>query len=101
MSPANVVVVHDELNLPFGTMRCKLGDNGRAQCAPRSRPATSPRVRVGIGRPPGRQDPANFLLSNYSAAERKELPVQVATAADAVETLIFEGLDRAQRKFTF
>ncbi len=57
------------------------------------------RVRVGIGRPPGRQDPADFVLSNYSGAERKDLPFEVDRAADAVETLVVEGLERTQQKF--
>ena len=57
------------------------------------------RVRVGIGRPPGRQSPADFVLSDYSSAERKVLPFQVDRAADAVETLLTDGLDKAQSTF--
>ena len=57
------------------------------------------RVRVGIGRPPGRQDVADFVLSNYSAAERKDLPFQVDRAADAVESLLLEGLAETQQTF--
>ena len=57
------------------------------------------RVRVGIGRPPGRQDVADFVLSNYSTTERKVLPFQVDTAADAVESLVSEGLERTQQRF--
>jgi PTH1 family peptidyl-tRNA hydrolase len=57
------------------------------------------RVRIGIGRPPGRQDVSDFVLSNYSAAERKDLPLQVVTAADAVESLVSEGLERTQGRF--
>ncbi len=57
------------------------------------------RVRVGIGRPPGRQEVADFVLSNYSSTERKELPFQVDTAADAVESLVTEGLERTQQRF--
>ena len=57
------------------------------------------RVRVGIGRPPGRQNPADFVLSNYSTVERKELPFQVDTAADAVECLVEKGLAEAQQRF--
>jgi PTH1 family peptidyl-tRNA hydrolase len=56
-------------------------------------------VRAGIGRPPGRQDVADFVLSNYSTAEKKDLPFQVMDAADAVECLITEGLERTQQKF--
>ena len=57
------------------------------------------RVRAGIGRPPGRQDPADFVLSSYTAAERKELPFQVDRAADAVESLINDGLELTQQRF--
>ena len=57
------------------------------------------RVRIGVGRPPGRQLPANFLLSDYSATERKVVPFQVDRAADAVESLLTEGLERTQSKF--
>lgn len=57
------------------------------------------RVRAGIGRPPGRQEVADFVLSNYSSTERKELPFQVDTAADAVECLVLEGLERTQQKY--
>jgi peptidyl-tRNA hydrolase, PTH1 family len=57
------------------------------------------RVRLGIGRPSGRQDVADFVLSNYAASERKVLPLQVATAADAVESLVTDGLERTQSRF--
>jgi PTH1 family peptidyl-tRNA hydrolase len=57
------------------------------------------RVRVGIGRPPGRQSPADFVLGSYTAAERKELPFQVDEAADLVESLILIGLDQTQQKY--
>ena len=102
--PERVVAIHDELDIPFDTMRVKLGggDNGHNGLrSMRSSLATGDfhRVRVGIGRPPGRQDVADFVLSNYSTAEKKVLPFQVDTAADAVETLIAEGLERAQQKF--
>jgi PTH1 family peptidyl-tRNA hydrolase len=102
--PARTVVVHDELDIPFGTLRVKLGggDNGHNGLKSlRSSLGTGDfyRVRAGIGRPPGRQEVADFVLSNYSATERKELPFQVDVAADAVETLILEGLERTQQKF--
>ena len=91
--PDRTVVVHDELDLPFGTVRLKLGggDNGHNGL----RSVTSSlgtreyyRVRVGVGRPPGRQDPADFLLRDFTAAERKELPLIIDRAADAVEALL-------------
>jgi peptidyl-tRNA hydrolase, PTH1 family len=102
--PERIVAVQDELDLPFGTMRIKLGggDNGHNGLrSMRSSLGTGDfhRVRIGVGRPPGRQEVADFLLSNYSAAERKDVPIQVIDAADAVECLVTEGLDRTQQKF--
>ena len=99
-----IVAVQDELDLPFGTMRIKLGggDNGHNGLrSMRSSLGTGDfhRVRIGVGRPPGRQEVADFLLSNYSAAERKDVPFQVIDAADAVEWLVTEGLDKTQQKF--
>ena len=99
-----IVAVHDELDIPFGTMRVKLGggDNGHNGLrAMRSSLGTGDfhRVRIGVGRPPGRQEVADFLLSDYTSAERKEVPLQVVLAADAVETLLTEGLERTQQKF--
>jgi PTH1 family peptidyl-tRNA hydrolase len=99
-----IVAVHDELDIPFGTMRVKLGggDNGHNGLKSlRGSLGTGDfhRVRIGVGRPPGRQEVADFLLSDYSAKERKDLPLQVVLAADAVETLLTEGLERTQQKF--
>jgi PTH1 family peptidyl-tRNA hydrolase len=102
--PERIVAVHDELDLPFDTMRVKLGGGDNGHNGVRSlRNALGTgdfyRVRIGIGRPPGRQDVADFVLSNYSAAERKALPLQVVTAADAVESLLAEGLERTQARY--
>ncbi len=102
--PARIVAIHDELDIAFGTLRTKLGggDNGHNGLRSlRSSLGTGDfyRVRAGIGRPPGRQNPADFVLSNYSAAERKELVFQVQHAADAVETLLSEGLEKTQQRF--
>jgi PTH1 family peptidyl-tRNA hydrolase len=102
--PERIIAVHDELDLPFDTMRIKLGggDNGHNGVrSVRGSLGTGDfhRVRVGIGRPPGRQDVSDFVLSNFSAAERKEVPLQVTTAADAVESLVTEGLERTQARF--
>ena len=99
-----IVAVHDELDLPFDTMRVKLGggDNGHNGLkSMRSSLGTGDfhRVRIGVGRPPGRQEVAAVVLSDYSAKERKEVPLQVVLAADAVETLLTEGLERTQQKF--
>jgi len=102
--PDHVIAIHDELDIPFDTMRVKLGggDNGHNGLKSiRGSLGTGDfyRVRVGIGRPPGRQDVADFVLSNYSTTERKVLPFQVDTAADAVESLIGEGLEKTQQRF--
>jgi len=99
-----IVAVHDELDLPFDTMRVKLGAGDNGHNGVRSMRAALGsgdfhRVRISIGRPPGRQDVADFVLSNYSAAERKDLPLQVVTAADAVESLVADGLERTQARF--
>lgn len=99
-----VVAVHDEIDLPFGALRVKLGggDNGHNGLrSMRSALGTGDfhRVRVGVGRPPGRQDVADFVLSNFSASERKELPFSVQEAADAVESLVLKGLAATQQQF--
>jgi PTH1 family peptidyl-tRNA hydrolase len=102
--PAHLVVIHDELDIPFDTMRVKLGggDNGHNGLkSVRGSLGTGEfnRVRVGIGRPPGRQEVADFVLSNYSTAERKVLPFVVDRAADAVESLVADGLEKTQQRF--
>ena len=99
-----IVAVHDELDLPFDTMRVKLGggDNGHNGLRSMRRSLDSGdffRVRIGVGRPPGRQSPADFLLSDYSSTERKVLPFQVDRAADAVESLLTGGLEKTQQNF--
>jgi len=104
VSPDHVVAIHDELDLPFDTLRVKLGggDNGHNGLRSlRGSLGTGDfyRVRIGIGRPPGRQDVADFVLSDFSAAERKALPLQVSLAADAVESLVADGLERTQARF--
>ena len=101
---SQVVAVHDELDIPFDTLRVKLGGGDNGHNGLRSMRASLGsgdfyRVRVGVGRPPGRQSPADFLLSDYSAAERKVLPFQVDKAADAVESLLIDGLEMTQSRF--
>jgi PTH1 family peptidyl-tRNA hydrolase len=98
------VIVHDELDIDFGALRIKLGggDNGHNGLrSVRQSLGTGDfhRVRVGIGRPPGRQSVHDFVLKPYSAEERKELPVLVEEAADAVESLIEHGLAATQSAF--
>jgi peptidyl-tRNA hydrolase, PTH1 family len=102
--PERIVAIHDELDLPFDSMRVKLGggDNGHNGLRSlRGSLGTGDfyRVRIGIGRPPGRQDVSDFVLSNYTAAERKAVPLQVSNAADAVESLLEVGLERTQARF--
>jgi PTH1 family peptidyl-tRNA hydrolase len=104
VTPQRIVAVHDELDLPFGALRLKQGggDNGHNGLRSLRRFLGSGdfvRVRIGIGRPPGRQDPADFVLSSFSSSERKQLPEVVARAADATEVLLTAGLDRAQQSF--
>jgi peptidyl-tRNA hydrolase, PTH1 family len=100
----HLVVVHDELDIPFSTLRLKLGGGDNGHNGLRSiRAALGTgefhRVRFGVGRPPGRMDPAAFLLRDFSSAERKELPFLVDRTADAVEALIADGLERAQNTY--
>jgi PTH1 family peptidyl-tRNA hydrolase len=99
-----VVAVHDELDIAFDTLRVKVGGGDNGHNGLRSMRASLGsgdffRVRVGIGRPPGRQQPADFVLSDYSASERKVLPFQVDRAADAVESLLADGLEKTQQNF--
>ncbi len=102
--PERIVVVHDDLDLPFGTLRLKQGggDNGHNGLRSVTRALGTGdyhRVRLGIGRPPGRMDPADFVLSDFSAAERRDLPLLIDRAADAVETLLQDGLGTAQNVY--
>jgi PTH1 family peptidyl-tRNA hydrolase len=102
IAPDHVVIVHDELDIPFDTLRLKVGGghgghNGVRDVAKALDTPDFARVRVGIGRPPGRQDPADWVLEPFGAPERKTLPVLVSEAADAVEQLIAEGLSEAQQ----
>lgn len=99
-----LLVIHDELDIGFDTIRLKLGggDNGHNGLRSISSSLGSRdyfRVRVGIGRPPGRMDPADFVLRDFSAAERTALPVLVGRSADAAETLMARGLAVAQNEF--
>ena len=93
--------MHDELDLPFGAIRLKLGGgdnghNGLRSVTASLRTREYYRVRIGIGRPSGRQDPADFLLTDFTAAERKEVPLLADRAADAVESLLSQGLAATQ-----
>ncbi|MGV9878999.1 aminoacyl-tRNA hydrolase [Streptomyces sp. NPDC003006] len=98
-----IVAVHDELDIDYGTLRLKLGggDNGHNGLKSMTK-AMGPdyhRVRFGIGRPPGRMQVADFVLKDFSSTERKELDYFVDRATDAVEALVIEGLERAQSTY--
>ncbi|MEU5880168.1 aminoacyl-tRNA hydrolase [Spirillospora sp. NPDC047279] len=99
-----LVVVHDELDIPYGAIRLKQGggDNGHNGLRSITKSLGDkdyPRVRFGVGRPPGRMDPAAFVLKDFAAAERKDLDLNVERAADAVEALLAGGLAVAQNTF--
>jgi len=99
-----VVVVHDDLDLGFGVLRLKRGGgdgghNGLRSISSSLGSRDYLRVRLGIGRPPGRQDPADYVLKPFSAAERKDLGFHVDEAADAVEALLSDGLEAAQNRY--
>jgi PTH1 family peptidyl-tRNA hydrolase len=104
VTPDHLVVIHDELDIDPGQLRVKRGGGDNGHNGLRSiRAALGTgdfyRVRVGVGRPPGRQDPADYLLSNFSASQRQDLALEVDRAADAVESLIEVGLERTQSTF--
>ncbi len=99
----DLVVVHDELDLPFETVRLKRGGgegghNGLRSITRSTGTKDYLRVRVGIGRPPGRQDPADFVLKDFSSTERKQLDLLIGEAADATELLLTKGLEAAQNE---
>jgi PTH1 family peptidyl-tRNA hydrolase len=104
IDPAHVVAVHDEIDIPFDTVKLKVGGgegghNGLRDISKALATKDYLRVRVGVGRPPGRMDTADFVLRDFSAPEKKELPFLIDSAADAVEVLVRDGLLAAQQKF--
>jgi peptidyl-tRNA hydrolase, PTH1 family len=99
----DLVVIHDELDIPFSAVRLKRGGgegghNGLRSVTRSTGTKDYLRVRVGIGRPPGRQEAADFVLKDFSAAERKELELLIVEAADAAESLLARGLAAAQNE---
>jgi peptidyl-tRNA hydrolase, PTH1 family len=99
-----IVVVHDELDLPFGSLRLKLGggDNGHNGLRSVTKSLGGQgylRVRLGIGRPPGTMDPADYVLKPFSSVQARQLPYLADRAADAVEELVSAGLAAAQNQF--
>ena len=104
IEPSRVVAVHDEIDIPFNTVKLKLGGgegghNGLRDISKALATKDYLRVRVGVGRPPGRMDTADFVLRDFAPAEKKELPFLLDEAADAVELLIRDGLTAAQQRF--
>jgi peptidyl-tRNA hydrolase, PTH1 family len=104
IEPDRLLVVHDELDLPFGTVRLKRGggDNGHNGLrSVRARIGTGDycRLRFGIGRPPGRMDPAAFVLKPFSTAEKREIDLEIDLAADAAEAVVVDGLTYAQNHY--
>jgi PTH1 family peptidyl-tRNA hydrolase len=102
--PERIIAVHDELDIAFGQLRAKVGGgegghNGLRSMSKSLSTKEYLRVRFGIGRPPGRQDPADFVLSDFSQVERKELEFLVDRAADMVESLVTRGLEWTQNAY--
>ena len=104
LGPESLIVVHDELDLPYGELRLKRGGgenghNGLRSITKSLGTKEYVRVKFGVDRPPGRMDPADYVLKDFSAAERKDLGYFVDRCADAVEVAAAEGLEAAQNRF--
>ena len=102
ISVENLIVIHDDLDIPFAEVRLKLGGgegghNGLRSITKSVGTRDYLRIRVGIGRPPGRMDAADFVLHGFSGSERTEVPLVISDAADAAENLVTEGLVAAQQ----
>jgi peptidyl-tRNA hydrolase, PTH1 family len=102
--PGHIIAVHDEIDIPFNTVKIKIGGgegghNGLRDSSKALATKDYLRVRVGVGRPPGRMDTADYVLRDFSSTEKKELPFLLDSAADAVEVLIRNGLLAAQQQF--
>jgi len=104
LTPEQLIVVHDEIDLEPDQLRVKFGGGDNGHNGLRSIRASLGtgdfyRVRVGIGRPPGRQEPADYLLSHFSTRQREALEPELVRAAEAVESLVTVGLERTQTQF--
>ena len=104
IEPANIIVIHDELDIAAEDVRIKFGGghaghNGLRDIISAIGTNDYTRVRVGIGRPPGSMETSDYVLKNFSATEKKELPTTLEIAADAVEAIISQGLAEAQQRF--
>lgn len=102
--PDSLIVIHDDLDIAPGEIRLKLGGGEGGHNGLRSISAALGtrdyyRVRVGIGRPPGRMDAADYVLRDFGSAQQKDLPLVIGEAADAVELLVTEGLATGQQRF--
>lgn len=103
IAPDHVIAVHDEIDIPFNTVRLKTGGgegghNGLRDISKALGTKDYYRVRVGVGRPPGRMETADYVLRDFGTAEKKDLPFLLDEAADAVELLMDQGLLAAQQK---
>ena len=104
IDPGHVIAVHDEIDIPFNTVKIKVGGgesghNGLRDISKALATKDYLRVRVGVGRPPGRMDTADYVLRDFTTGEKKELPFLLDSSADAVEILIRSGLLAAQQQF--
>lgn len=104
LTPDDLIVIHDELDIPFGTLKVKKGGgegghNGLKSISASIGTRDYVRVRAGIGRPPGRMDPADYVLKNFATAERDELGVLLEDAADAAAMIVTDGLTATQNRF--
>jgi peptidyl-tRNA hydrolase, PTH1 family len=104
VEPAKIIALHDELDIPFAAIRTKIagGDNGHNGLKSMTSAFGAPdyyRVRLGIGRPMGQQDPADFVLKAFSKVEQKDLAEFIDRGADVVESLISKGLEATQSSF--
>lgn len=104
IEPANIIILHDELDIGYAAIRSKIaggdnGHNGLKSLTSSFGTAEYYRVRLGIGRPMGQQDPADFVLKQFSKEEKKDLGEFLDRGADVVEFLITEGLEKTQTKF--
>jgi PTH1 family peptidyl-tRNA hydrolase len=103
VTPDHVIAVHDEIDLPFGALKVKIGGstaghNGLKSLQQSLRTPDFLRVRVGVGRPPGRQDPADYVLQPFAKREEADVAILIDAAADAVRSLVLDGLAATQDK---
>ena len=105
VAPDHVVAVHDEIDIPFGALRIKIGGgtaghNGLRSLQQALRTPEFVRVRLGVGRPPGRQEPADYVLEPFAKREEADVALLIQEGADAVRTLVVDGLAAAQDRHT-